>query len=237
MESVALRLCDRSDTTTRTARRAALVTTYLSQPPPSMPTTCSASRRRPAMGCLLRIRPFEAGCGAESTSCWRRKASSGAGAWTLPDRGLAVGQRAVRGDALAGMPYGIRQLWSMCCFDHRTCSLGGRDRGRSGFVVARRSCSLSGRDRSAFVLARRYRASAALCAPAAEARQQLAYSGGCEDTLGAAHALRTGGASDGSRRYRARVAHAFALRNGGGSDNIRPTAAAASTHPNPNPNP
>ena len=33
------------------ARRAALVTTYMSQPPPSMPTNCSAtaSRRRPAL--------------------------------------------------------------------------------------------------------------------------------------------------------------------------------------------
>ena len=141
--------------TTRTARRAALVTTYLWLPPASMPTTCSASRRRPAMGCLLRIRHFEAGGGAESTNCWRRKASSGAGTSTVPDRGLAVGQRAVRGDALVGMPYGIRR-WSMCCVDHRICSLGGGARGRSVFMLAQRSCSLG------VVLARRYRARAAL---------------------------------------------------------------------------
>jgi hypothetical protein len=78
-----VRLCDGSDTTTRTARREALVTTYLSQPTPSMPTDYLL-RVSSSPGSALST--FEGCGGADTTSCWRRTVLSGAGATTLPDR-------------------------------------------------------------------------------------------------------------------------------------------------------
>ena len=78
-----VRLCDGSDTTTRTARREALVTTYLSQPTPSMPTDYLL-RVSSSPGSALST--FEGCGGADTTSCWRCTASSGAGAPILPDR-------------------------------------------------------------------------------------------------------------------------------------------------------
>ena len=71
-------------TMTRTAQRAALVPTYLSHLPPSMPTICSAPRRRPALHRIL-FPPCDTG-GEETPSCRRRTASSGAVAPALPDR-------------------------------------------------------------------------------------------------------------------------------------------------------